>query len=194
VKTTSDSDLIIQLQAGSLSALGFLYDKHQHMVHRTALAITADYEAASDLLQDVFLRLYKFAHHIDPERPLEPWLYRMTTNLSYTWVKRSKRLLRSIEDIADWLVGTKKSTISQAVILEEELQQLQQAVARLPLPQRMVVVLYYLNDLSIQEISEILEIPTGTVKSRLHYGREALKSHLITEQSEKFSDLKCEFT
>jgi RNA polymerase sigma-70 factor, ECF subfamily len=194
VKTTNDSDLIIQLQAGSLSALGFLYDKHQHMVHRTALAITADYEAASDLLQDVFLRLYRFAHHIDPERPLEPWLYRMTTNLSYTWVKRSKRLLRSIEDIADWLVGTKKNTISQAVILEEELQQLQQAVARLPLPQRMVVVLYYLNDLSIQEISEILEIPAGTVKSRLHYGREALKSHLITEQSERLSDLKCEFT
>jgi RNA polymerase sigma-70 factor, ECF subfamily len=194
VKTTNDSDLIIQLQAGSLSALGFLYDKHQHLVHRTALAITADSEAASDLLQDVFLRLYKFAHHIDPERPLEPWLYRMTTNLSYTWVKRSKRLLRSIEDIADWLVGTKKNTISQTVILEEELQQLQQAVARLPLPQRTVVVLYYLNDLSIQEISEILEIPAGTVKSRLHYGREALKSHLITEQSERLSDLKCEFT
>ena len=194
MKTNNDCDLIIQLQAGSLSALGLLYDRHQHMVHRTALAITADHDAASDLLQDVFLRLYKFAHHIDPNRPLEPWLYRMTTNLSYTWVKRSQRLIRSIEDIADWLVGTKKNTISQAVIIEEELQQLQQAVARLPLQQRMVVVLYYLNDLSILEIAEILEIPAGTVKSRLHYGREALKSHLLTEQNERLSDLKCEFT
>jgi RNA polymerase sigma-70 factor, ECF subfamily len=194
VKKTDDHELIKQLQAGSLSALGLLYDRHQHMVHRTALAITGDYEAASDLLQDVFLRLYKFAYHIDPTRPLEPWLYRMTTNLSYTWVKRSQRLIRPIEDFADWLAGTKKSTITQAVILEEELQQLQQAVSRLPLQQRMVVVLYYLNDLSIQEISEILEIPVGTVKSRLHYGRETLKSHLLPDPNERLKDLKCEFT
>jgi RNA polymerase sigma-70 factor (ECF subfamily) len=194
VKNMDDRDLILQLQTGSLAALGTLYDRHKHLVHRTAFAITGDNEAAADLLQDVFLRLYKFAAHIDPSRPLEPWLYRMTANQSYTWVKRSRRLIRSIEDIADWLVGAKKHSVSQTVIQAEELQQLQHAVARLPLPQRMVVVLYYLNDLSIQEISEILEIPAGTVKSRLHYGRESLKLHLRTEQNDRLVDLRCEFT
>jgi RNA polymerase sigma-70 factor, ECF subfamily len=194
VNMMDDRQLILQLQTGSLSALGLLYDRHKHLVHRTAFAITGDDEAAADLLQDVFLRLYKFAAHIDPSRPLEPWLYRMTANQSYTWVKRSQRLIRSIEDIADWLVGTKKNSVSQAVIQAEENQQLQHAVARLPLPQRMVVVLYYLNDLSILEISEILEIPAGTVKSRLHYGREALKSHLLSGQNDRLTDLKCEFT
>jgi RNA polymerase sigma-70 factor (ECF subfamily) len=189
-----DRQLILQLQKGSLAALGLLYDRHKHLVHRTAFAITGDYEAAADLLQDVFLRLFKFAAHIDPSRPLEPWLYRMTTNQSYTWVKRSQRLIRSVEDITDWLVGARKNTVSQTVIQAEELQQLQHAIARLPLPQRMVVVLYYLNDLSIQEISETLEIPSGTVKSRLHYGREALKSHLLTGQKDRLVDLKCEFT
>jgi RNA polymerase sigma-70 factor (ECF subfamily) len=194
VNTMDDRQLILQLQKGSLAALGLLYDRHKHLVYRTAFAITGDYEAAADLLQDVFLRLFKFAAHIDPSRPLEPWLYRMTTNQSYTWVKRSQRLIRSVEDITDWLVGARKNTVSQTVIQAEELQQLQHAIARLPLPQRMVVVLYYLNDLSIQEISETLEIPSGTVKSRLHYGREALKSHLLTGQKDRLVDLKCEFT
>ena len=63
----------------------------------------------------------------------------------------------------------------------EEWRGVQRAVAGLPLPQRVVVVLYYVNDLSLQEISEILDIPVGTVKSRLHYGRNALKKQLGLE-------------
>jgi len=81
---TGDQELIVQLQTGSLDALGLLYDQYRNMVYRTALAITGDREAANDLLQDVFLRLYRFAERIDQERPVEPWLYRMTANLSYT--------------------------------------------------------------------------------------------------------------
>jgi RNA polymerase sigma-70 factor (ECF subfamily) len=61
---------------------------------------------------------------------------------------------------------------------DDEWQQVQQAVTALPLQQRVVVVLFYLNDLSLQEISEIIEVPVGTVKSRLHYGRNALKKSL----------------
>lgn len=172
-----DHELILQLQQGSLEALGILYDQYRQMVYRTALAITADSEAASDLLQDVFLRLYRFADRIDPQRPLEPWLYRMTANLAYTWVKRSRRWLRPLEDLADWLAGGDHSAYHQ-VEMEDDWHQVQQAVAALPLPQRVVVVLYYLNDLSLQEISEILDVPLGTVKSRLHYGRNSLKKSL----------------
>lgn len=175
---TGDSELIAQLQEGSLEALGLLYDHHRQMVYRTALAITGDREAASDLLQDVFLRLHRFADRIDGTRPLEPWLYRMTTNLSYTWVKRNRRWLRPLEDLADWLAGSGKNSPYEQVEKKDEWEQVQQAVSSLPLSQRVVVVLYYLNDLSLQEISEILDVPVGTVKSRLHYGRQTLKTSL----------------
>src|SRR5574338_207287 len=94
-----DQELIVQLQEGSLEALGLLYDRHQQMVYRTALAITGDREAAGDLLQDVFLRLHRFADRIDPQRPLEPWLYRITANLSYNWVKRNHHWLAPLEDL-----------------------------------------------------------------------------------------------
>ena len=72
----SDRDLVLQLQSGCLEALGELYDRYNHMVYRTALAITGDECSAYDLLQDVFLRVYRFSTRIDPDRPLEPGLFR----------------------------------------------------------------------------------------------------------------------
>jgi RNA polymerase sigma-70 factor (ECF subfamily) len=174
----NENDLVEELRSGSLDALGLLYDRYQHMVYRTAMAITGDSEAASDLLQDVFLRLYRFADHIDAKRPLEPWLYRMTANLSYTWVKRNRRWFQPLEDLADWLVSGDSNISYSQIESQDDWHIVQQAILDLPLPQRIVVVLYYLDDLSIQEISEILDVPVGTVKSRLHYGRHALKKTL----------------
>jgi RNA polymerase sigma-70 factor (ECF subfamily) len=194
VEPISDSQLIISLQAGSLEALGTLYDRHRGLVFRTAIAITGDSEAAADLLQDVFLRLHRFAGHIDPSRPLEPWLYRMTTNLSYTWVKRRQRWLRPLEDVADWLAGARKDTPAYLAEMDDSWRQVQQAVSSLPLAHRGVVVLYYVNDLSLQEIADILDIPVGTVKSRLHYGREALKHCLGLMAGEIMPELQYEFT
>jgi RNA polymerase sigma-70 factor (ECF subfamily) len=190
-----DQDTIIQLQQGSLEALGQLYDQYRQMVYRTALAITADPEAANDLLQDVFLRLFRFADRIDPTLPLEPWLYRMTANLANTWLRRNRRWLRPLEDLADWLAGSSKNSPDDQVEQDDEWRQVQTALAHLPLQQRVVVAFYYLNDLSLQEISEILDVPVGTIKSRLHYGRRALKQRLglkVGLKGEKLPDFTYE--
>jgi RNA polymerase sigma-70 factor, ECF subfamily len=173
----TEGELVLQMQAGDLEALGLLFDRFRQMVFRTALAITGDRDAANDLLQDVFLRLFRFADHIDPGRPLEPWLYRMTTNLSYTWVKRH-RWLRPLEDLVEWVAGPGKDSPHEAAELNDDWRELQQGLVSLPIQQRVVIVLYYLNDLSMQEISEILDVPVGTIKSRLHYGRIALRKSL----------------
>jgi RNA polymerase sigma-70 factor, ECF subfamily len=193
-KSIPDSQLVLGLQSGNLEALGELFDRHRGLVYRTALAITGDDEAAADLLQEVFLRLHRFASHVDCGRPLEPWLYRMTTNLSYTWVKRHNRLLRPLEDVADWITGSRKDTPAVRSEMNESWRQIQQAMASLPLSHRGVVVLYYIDDLSIQEISEILDVPVGTVKSRLHYSRQALRKYLDVLENRAFTDMKYEFT
>lgn len=179
----SDRELVVQLQAGDLDVLGVLYDRHRRMVFRTALAIAGDQEVASDLLQDVFLRLYRYADHIDVERPLEPWLYRMTANLTYTWVKRHKRGRRILEEMANWFpMGAAEESPYDLAEGNDEWERVQKALVDLPLAQRIVVVLFYLNEFSLQEISETLEIPVGTVKSRLHYGRQRLQRCLSSRQ------------
>ena len=186
-----DGELIQELQSGSLEALGQMYDQHRRMVYRTALVITGDTEAASDLLQDVFLRLFRFAGNIDPQRPIEPWLYRMTANLAYDWVKRQNRWPRPLEDFLDWLAIPAKNHPDEAYEKHDEWRELQQAISSLPLAQRVVIVLYYLNDVSLQEIADILDIPVGTVKSRLYYGRIALRRKLGLSQ-EMLPDLNYE--
>ena len=174
----SDHDLILKIQGGNLDALGEIYDRHRHLVFRTALAICNDPEAAADLLQDVFLRLHRFAARIDPERPLEPWLYRVTANQTYTWVKRHQRWSHPLEEIAEWLSSGVKHSPQYITEQDDESKRIQAAIVKLSLPHRVVVVMYYINDLSLHEIAEILEIPEGTVKTRLHYGRRALRNHL----------------
>jgi RNA polymerase sigma-70 factor (ECF subfamily) len=189
----SDHDLILEIQGGSLDALGEIYDRHRRLVYRTALAICNDPEAAADLLQDVFLRLHRFADRVDPERPLEPWLYRVTANQSYTWVKRHQRWSHPLEEIAEWLSSGVKNSPQYITEQDDESKRIQGAIAKLSLPQRVVVVMYYINELSLHEIAEILEIPEGTVKSRLHYGRNALRIHLgLDEQTAR--EIQYEFT
>jgi RNA polymerase sigma-70 factor (ECF subfamily) len=175
---SKDRELLIRLQEGDLEALGGLFDRHRQMVYRTALAVTSDESAAADLVQDTFLRLYRFASRVDPMRPLEPWLYRVTTNLAYTWLKKRKRWWKAIKDMAEWLSREKRPSPEPTYQNNEDWQMVQQAIAGLPNAQRVVIVSYYINDLSIQEISEIFSIPVGTVKSRLHYGRKTLKKKL----------------
>ena len=175
ISILTDRELVLSLQSGSLDALGVLYDRYRQLVYRTALAITGDKEAADDLLQDVFLRLYRFAERIDGQRSLEPWLYRMTANLAYTWVKRHSRWVQPLEDLVDWLMAGGRNAPYELTEKNDEWLQVQQAVLELPLPQRIVVILYYMNDLSLQEISDVMDVPVGTVKSRLHYGRRALR-------------------
>jgi RNA polymerase sigma-70 factor, ECF subfamily len=174
----TDADLVRQLQQGDIEALGLLFDRYRTLVYRTTLGITGDPEAASDLLQDVFLRLHRYINHIDIERPLEPFLYRMSANLSYTWVKRNRRWMHYFEDFFDWLAGENENSPHEHAERSEEWHQLRKALQNLPVQQRVVVVLYYLNDLSLSEIAEILEVPEGTVKSRLHYGRISLRKSL----------------
>jgi RNA polymerase sigma-70 factor (ECF subfamily) len=93
----------------------------------------------------------------------------------------------------EWLAGDRKGSPAYKVELDEENLIVQRAISTLPIAQRIVVVLYYIDDLSLQEISEILEVPEGTVKSRLHYGRQALKNRLGL-QGTALPDILYEFT
>lgn len=177
ISCVEDGRLIVQLCEGDLDALGLLYDKYKNAVYRTALAITHDLDAAQDILQDVFIRLQRSASKVDPERPILPWLYRVTVNLTYSSLRRRRWILVPIDEIMQYIGASKDSPERQAVKRETR-ESVMSALAKLPPSQRVVVVLYYLNDLSLRDIADLLECPVGTVKSRLFYSRENLRKTL----------------
>lgn len=174
----SDAELIVNLRADDLTALGVLFDRYYSQIYRTANAITHDSTVAEDITQDCFLRLHRYANRIDTSLPLAPWLYRVTVNLSYTWVSRHKKRRVSLEAVVDYLMSPARNAPDQLAESAGLQQEIRQAIRELNFNQRVVVVLHYLNGQSLEDIAEILECPVGTVKSRLYYARENLRHRL----------------
>ncbi len=176
-----DGELILRLRDQDLEALGELFERYRLQVYRVSLAIVRDPQVAEDILQDCFLKLHYYAHRIDIERPLMPWLYRVTANLSYTYVTRNQKRRTALDQVSDTLispVGLAPDRVTERTEMERNIRR---AIENLPLNQRVVVILHYLACLSIQDIAEILECPIGTVKSRLHYARESLRHVLESD-------------
>ncbi len=175
--------LIVRIQQGDLKALGELYRQYREMVFRTALATTNDARAAEDILQECFIRLYRYAVSIDAERPLRPWLYRVTLNLVYDW-SAQRRWPQPLDEMLEWFQGFVAAFPAPDRQAEERETNriVHQVIARLSPAHQKVIVLFYLEDISVEKISEILAIPPGTVKSRLHYARKGLRKELLRQQ------------
>jgi len=182
VSTGEDSELIPRVQRGDLAAFEALYDRYKGQVYRAALAITRDQGAAEDILQECFLRVYVHIDRIDVARPLSPWIHRVAVNLSYNWVTKRRRWFPSLEEVIEQFVGDHHDS-PEHVVEREELQRIvQEAIHSLSFAQRVVVILFYLNGFSLEEIAYILDCPVGTVKSRLYYGRQNLKRRFGTDK------------
>lgn len=190
---TDDGHLIRQLKHGDLKALGTLFEAHKTMVYRTALAITRDARAADDILQECFVRLYSYAASVDDKRPLKPWLYRVTVNLSYDW--SSHKPTQPLDEILEWLSGLPGSFPSpdREVEQNELMHTVHEIIEELPAVHRAVIVLYYMESLSLDEIAQVLDLPKGTIKSRMHYARERLRKAL-TKRQQPVPEMTYEFT
>ncbi len=173
-----DAVLIERLRAHDLDSLGILFDRYYPQIYRTAVTVTHDSAVAEDIAQDCFLKLHHYADRIDTTLPLAPWLYRVTVNLAYTWISRSKNRRVSLEALVDQLMTPSWHSPDQLAEHAEVQQQVRSAIAELQFPQQVVVVLHYLSDLSLEEIAEVVDCPVGTVKSRLYYARENLRRRL----------------
>ena len=128
----TDRELIQRLCDGDLAALGTLYDRYRLLSFHTALAITRDRQAAEDILQECFLKLNSYAPRIDVSLPLEPWLYRVTVNLAYTWITRRSRWLTSLESVIDRLVSPARTSTEYHAEVSELHAVLQHAIDALP--------------------------------------------------------------
>lgn len=189
----SDAALIERLCQSDLEALGSLFDRYYAQVYRTAAAITRDSAVAEDIAQDCFLRLHQYAHRIDLNLPLAPWLYRVTVNLAYTWISRRQKRRVSLDALIDRLMSPPGHAPEHLAEKGETKHRIREAISALQFNQRVVVVLHYLNGLSLEEIAGILECPVGTVKSRLYYARENLRrlledAHVTIDEAQAYAE------
>lgn len=172
-----DRELVYAARGGDMDAFDTLFYRYRDGLYRLGYAITKDPSAAEEIVVDAFARAYRALARLEPDDSLRPWLYRVAVNLSYNRQPRKNVSFHPLEEASNEVV-TERDSPSAAAELAERRRVVLECVDALGPKHKVVVVLYYLNDLSLAEIAEIVEAPVGTVKSRLHYALRGLKVHL----------------
>jgi len=178
-------DLIREWQSGDTEAFASLFRQYEKMVYRTAYLITGDREAAKDVLQEVFVSVWKSRRSFNPElAKFTTWLHRITVNRC-SRIRRKKNIsFPSLEELKERGLQPNENpaSIEEVMISRVEYDNFLHALNELDSKHRTVVVLRYFNDLSCDEVAGITGIPLGTVKSRLHYALKSLRQILFTEE------------
>jgi RNA polymerase sigma-70 factor, ECF subfamily len=165
VRRAGEAALVRAAQGGSERAVEELFARHWPDAYRTALLIAHDRAAAEDIAQEAFVSALRALPRFDRSRPLRPWLHRIVVNRAIDWA-RARRLRREVDsEVAPEAVAPE---------VREGLGELGAALARLSPEHRAVVVMRYLLELTPGEIADALDLPRGTVNSRLRRGLDAL--------------------
>jgi RNA polymerase sigma-70 factor (ECF subfamily) len=185
-----DEMLVKRAQAGDRSAFNALIDKHQDRAYRYAFRLTRDAEESADVVAEAFVRVYNAIHNFRSQSTFTTWLYRILTNCFLDLKKKDKsklnvsldatiqmenvELTRELEDTRD--------TPQEEAERKEREHRMTRAVARLPEYQRALVVMYHSEMMSYDEIASALDMPVGTVKSRLNRARLTLRESLMRDE------------
>lgn len=190
-----EKELIQKAKQGDMTAFEELILKHEKIVYNVALRMMNHSEDAKDISQEVFLKAYRNIANFDERSAFSTWLYRITTNTCIDEMRKRKgKQSYSLEEELENEDGTMQRQIAdegdtpeESLLREERKSEILQALENLSAEHKAAVVLRDVKGLSYEEISEILELSLGTVKSRISRARNQLKTEIlkIRERNEK---------
>jgi len=177
VKARQDEELLADHLAGKPGAFEALLRKYAEELYAFLFRFVGNAAAADDLVQETFVQVHLSAASFDPSRSFRPWLYTIAANKARDYLRgRARASEQSLDagrgaddrlDLAHALPGEHPSAVEQASA-EETKEAVRRVIARMPEHLRLILMLGYYQQLPYAEIAEILQIPVGTVKSRLH--------------------------
>jgi RNA polymerase sigma-70 factor (ECF subfamily) len=173
----TDQDAAIdELKRGEIVGLASLVKIHQLKALRTAYGILGDRAEAEDVVSDAFLRVLDRIASFDRRRSFEPWFYRIVVNLAIDYRRKARRSEARSEP-AEKHLGRATELDAREMRID-----LGREIAALPRPERAALVLRYYLDMDEESMATVLGCPVGTVKSRLHRGRERLRRSLSNSE------------
>lgn len=172
-----DDELLDRLRAGDATAFDDLVTRYERRVFAIAFRICRHHDDARDVTQDVFVTALRALSRFRGESRLSTWLHRVTVNAALDLVRRrSRREGPSVEEMSDH--PTEEPGPEAKAIGSVRAREVHRALGRLAADQRAVIVLHDLQDLDYSEVAAALDVPVGTVKSRLHRARLSLAREL----------------
>ncbi|MCX8118639.1 MAG: sigma-70 family RNA polymerase sigma factor [Desulfobacterota bacterium] len=182
-----EAELIKRCQQGDQTAMREIFEQHHRRVYRIAYGVVRRREDALDVVQEVFIKLFRSLKGFKGKSTLSTYLYRLTLNAAIDHCRRSKKTPGvSLEATGDIRAVEAEEGRPDQLAARKELEAIMKwAIDQLPREQRSALLLREIEELSYAEIAETMGCSIGTVMSRLHYGRkrllELLKDHLKGE-------------
>lgn len=181
-KDLDDSALLTQIQDGDMQAFEALVERHRARAVSVALKLVGDPDEAADISQEAFIRVYRAIKRFDTRKEFFSWFYVILSNLARNRLKKRRvrtRYAREQQaDVEGIHHSQTRTTPDLLVEADETKQRVWEAIAQLPFNFREIIVLRHFEDLSYEEIAGLLNIPIGSVMSRLYYARLKLKQIL----------------
>ena len=178
-ESTSDAACVRRLQRGDTDAFEILVRRHEKAIFNLVYRMLGNYDDAVETAQEVFLSAYRAIGQFRGESNFSTWLYRIALNHATTRRKstnlRQKRLVPI--DGSDMVDDTQLGP-AETLEKKELRERVQRALNELEPEDATVILLRDLQDIPYEDVARVLKIPVGTVKSRLHRARQALKTHL----------------
>jgi RNA polymerase sigma-70 factor (ECF subfamily) len=192
IRSQEEAAIVAELKAGSEAAYAWLIGEFQQPVYGLVYRMVNDQADAADTTQEVFLKVFRGMKHFHGESTLKTWIYRIALHEAANrrrWWFRHKAKETSIEPAETENPGLGEHELQMALtdhadspfetVAHREVQtRVEEELSKVPEPYRTTLILRDLEEMSYEEIAEVLEISLGTVKSRLTRGREALRQRL----------------
>ena len=179
-------ELVERAKSGDQQAIAALYERTSRKAYYLSMQLVKDQDQAQDILQDAYLKVFTNLNMLQQPENFQGWLDTIVINKSKDYLKKKKPVLFShmasenepdvepdFEDESGYFSPEKQVDYAETKRLVQEM------IDQLPEQQRMAVVLYYLENLSVGQIARMMECSEGTVKSRLNYGRKAIKTQVL---------------
>jgi len=175
-----DEIAVLEYRAGKTQALADLMPRWEERVYVYVLATVGNREDAWDVSQEVWLAVAQGLRRSAPIVSLGPWLYGVAHNKCMSHLRRAGRIRAHEEETPDVVAepADPAGAADDIALAAEDAAAVRECVLQLPLAQREAIALFYVDQLSLDQIAGVLGVPTGTVQSRLFYGRLRLKSLL----------------
>lgn len=190
--TITEQDLVQRLKKRQKWAFDNLVSKYQERLFKLAYGITLDREDSLEVVQDVFISVYKNIRTFRQDSSLATWLRKIAIHQCLNWKRKWKRRFKwnhqSLEQENDFQLPEENTNDPETLFWEKQLENnLMKAIRTLPDKIRLVFVLNAIEGLSYEEIAEVLNIKKGTVSSRLHLARKSLMDSLELNEEKRIS-------